>query len=52
MRSVLIRLDKQRMSNWMTSGEENLQRNLNWEGEESECMSVFSVCLYVFTRNG
>ena len=29
----------------MTSGEENRQRNRNWEGEESECLSVFSVCL-------
>ena len=31
----------------MTFGEENWQRNRNREGEESECMYVFSVCLSV-----
>ena len=31
----------------MTSGEGNRQRNRNHEGEESECLSVFVVCLFV-----
>ena len=34
-------------NNRMTFGEEKHQRNRNREGEESECMFVFSVCLYI-----
>ena len=36
----------------MTYGKENRQRNCNREGEESECMSVFSVCLYAHVVDG
>ena len=40
------------MCNQMTSAEENRQRNRLREGEESECLSVFYVCLSVCTHNG
>ena len=40
------------MRNRMTSGEENRQRNWNREGEESECLSVFSICLSTHAVDG
>ena len=40
------------MRNRMTSGEGNRQRNRNREGEESECLSVFSVSLFAQAVDG